>query len=58
MYVDIATPGAHLDPVAAASMISQYRQNNGLGAVTVDPDLMALAEAQSRRHGGKEQAGS
>jgi hypothetical protein len=47
MYVDIATPGAHLDPVAAASMISQYRQNNGLGAVTVDPELMALAEAQS-----------
>jgi hypothetical protein len=47
MYVDIASPGTHLDPVAAASMISQYRQNNGLGAVTVDPDLMALAEAQS-----------
>jgi len=47
MYVDIASPGAHLDPVAAASMISQYRQNNGLGAVTVDPDLMALAEVQS-----------
>jgi hypothetical protein len=47
MYVDIGTPGAHLDPVAAASMISQYRQNNGLGAVTVDPELMALAEAQS-----------
>jgi uncharacterized protein YkwD len=47
MYVDIATSGAHLDPVAAASMISQYRQNNGLGTVTVDPNLMALAEAQS-----------
>ena len=28
-----------LDPQAAASMISQYRQNNGLGAVAVDPDL-------------------
>jgi uncharacterized protein YkwD len=28
-------------------MISQYRQNNGLGTVTVDPNLMALAEAQS-----------
>ncbi|MBV8923831.1 MAG: CAP domain-containing protein [Bradyrhizobium sp.] len=47
MYVNMADPGAHLDPVAAASMISQYRQNNGLGAVSVDPDLMALAEAQS-----------
>jgi uncharacterized protein YkwD len=47
MYVNMAEAGAHLDPVAAASMISQYRQNNGLGAVTVDPDLVALAEAQS-----------
>jgi uncharacterized protein YkwD len=47
MYVNMAEPGARLDPVAAASMISQYRQNNGLGAVTVDPDLVKLAEAQS-----------
>ena len=29
-------------------MISQYRQNNGLGTVEVDPDLMRLAEAQSQ----------
>jgi uncharacterized protein YkwD len=28
-------------------MISQYRQNNGLGKVVVDPDLVKLAEAQS-----------
>jgi uncharacterized protein YkwD len=47
MYVNMAEPGAKLDPVAAASMISQYRQNNGLGAVAVDPDLMRLAETQS-----------
>jgi uncharacterized protein YkwD len=47
MYVNMAEPGAHLDAVAAASMISQYRQNNGLGTVTVDPDLMQLAETQS-----------
>jgi uncharacterized protein YkwD len=47
MYVNMADPGAHLDPAAAAAMISQYRQNNGLGTVTVDPDLMKLAEAQS-----------
>ena len=47
MYVDMATPGAKLDPVVAASMISQYRANNGLGAVEVDPALMKLAEAQS-----------
>ena len=47
MYVNMAEPGAKLDPAAAASMISQYRQNNGLGAVIIDPDLMRLAEAQS-----------
>src|ERR1700721_4831028 len=48
MYVNMADQGARLDPQAAASMISQYRQNNGLGAVTVDPDLMRLAETQRR----------
>src|ERR1700753_3046676 len=48
MYVDMTTPGARLDPIAAASMISQYRGNNGLGAVSVDPELMRLAEAQSQ----------
>ena len=47
MYANMADPGAKLDAVAAASMISQYRENNGLGAVVVDPDLMRLAEAQS-----------
>jgi uncharacterized protein YkwD len=29
-------------------MISQYRQNNGLGSVEVDPALMKLAEQQSQ----------
>ena len=29
-------------------MISQYRQNNGLGAVVVDPDLMRLARPSRR----------
>jgi uncharacterized protein YkwD len=48
MYVDMTTAGARLDPVAAASMISQYRSNNGLGAVAVDAELMRLAEAQSQ----------
>ena len=47
MYLSMANGGAKLDPVAAASMISLYRQNNGLGAVVVDPALMALAENQS-----------
>ena len=48
MYVNMADAGARLDPQAAASMISLYRQNNGLGSVAIDPDLMKLAEAQSQ----------
>ena len=47
MYLSMANGGAKLDPIAAASMISLYRSNNGLGPVTVDPGLMALAEDQS-----------
>jgi Cysteine-rich secretory protein family len=48
MYLSMANGGARLDPVAAASMISLYRQNNGLGGVAVDPALMTLAESQSQ----------
>ena len=48
MYLSMASAGAKLDPVAAASMISLYRQNNSLGAVAVDPELMKLAEQQSQ----------
>jgi uncharacterized protein YkwD len=47
-YLDMAHGGARLDAAVAASMISGYRQNNGLGAVQVDPVLMAAAEAQSQ----------
>ena len=48
MYLSMANGGAKLGPVAAASMISLYRQNNSLGAVAVDPELMKLAEQQSQ----------
>ncbi len=48
MYVSMASSGATLDLQTAASMISLYRQNNGLGAVAVDPELMKLAEQQSQ----------
>jgi uncharacterized protein YkwD len=47
-YRSMAGSGAALDAATAASMISGYRANNGLTAVTVDPDLMKLAEAQAR----------
>src|SRR3974390_1930915 len=55
-YRNLAQPGAELDPAAAASMISGYRGNNGLSAVTLDPELMRLPQApgggraQPRKH--------
>src|SRR5580698_9916816 len=47
-YIDLATTDAALDANAAQSMISGYRGNNGLGAVTIDPELMRLAGDQAR----------
>ena len=46
-YIDLARPGAQLDAAAAASMISGYRANNNLPSVTLDPELMRLAQAQA-----------
>src|ERR1700760_1326411 len=48
MYLNMADAGARLDAQAAATMISLYRKNNGVGAVVVDPELMRIAEAQSQ----------
>jgi uncharacterized protein YkwD len=46
-YRSLATPDAQVDATAAASMISGYRENNGLGAVTIDPALMQVAQTQA-----------
>ena len=46
-YRNLAQPGAQLDAVAAASMISGYRANNSLPVVALDADLMRLAQAQA-----------
>src|SRR5260370_16551679 len=46
-YQDLAGPAAALDAGAAQSMISGYRHNNGVGAVTIDPELMRLANEQA-----------
>jgi uncharacterized protein YkwD len=46
-YLSMAEADAKVDAAAAASMISGYRQNNGLGPVQVDPVLMAAAETQA-----------
>ena len=44
----LATADAKLDVAAAQSLISGYRANNGLGPVTIDPELMQLASQQAR----------
>ncbi len=44
---DLTRPGAQLDAAAAASLISGYRANSGLPAVTLDPVLMRMAEEQA-----------
>jgi len=46
-YQDLTGPAAALDAGAAQSMISGYRHNNGVGAVTIDPELMRLANEQA-----------
>ena len=46
-YHSMAAAGAALDAPTAASMISGYRRNNGLGEVAIDPALMQLAQAQA-----------
>ena len=47
-YRSLAEPGTELDASAAQSMISGYRQNNGLAAVELDPVLMQMAQEQAR----------
>ena len=47
-YRSMANPTAELDAATAASMISGYRHNNGLAAVTVDQTLMQMAQTQAQ----------
>jgi uncharacterized protein YkwD len=47
-YIDLSQPGTALDANAAQSMISGYRGNNGLGPLTIDPELMRLASEQAQ----------
>ena len=47
-YASMAQPGVSVDANAASSMISGYRANNGLPAVTVDQQLMQLADTHAR----------
>jgi uncharacterized protein YkwD len=49
----MAAPDTQVDAKAAASMISGYRRNNGLGLVSLDPALMRMAEDQARAMASK-----
>ena len=50
-YRSMARPGAQVDAEAAASMISGYRNNNGLGTIHVDPVLSRAGRTAGARHG-------
>src|SRR6267154_198407 len=52
-YKSMATADAKVDANAAASMISGYRRNNGLGLVSLDDKLMRAAEEQARAMASK-----
>jgi uncharacterized protein YkwD len=54
-YESMANAGVTLDGKVAASMISGYRKNNGLGAVALDPKLMKLAETHARNMAARNQ---
>ena len=47
-YVSLASTKAEVDAKAASSMISGFSRNNGLGPVTLDRELMRLAQEQAR----------
>jgi uncharacterized protein YkwD len=47
-YNNLAQAGAVLDAQAAAAMISNYRANNGLETVAIDPTLTRLAQEQAQ----------
>jgi len=45
---DNVKAGARMDPEAARQLISSYRRQRGLGAVSLDPKLMAMAQEQAK----------
>jgi uncharacterized protein YkwD len=47
-YDNLARAEAHVDVNAAASLLSDYRQKNGLPRVEIDQRLVEMAEAQAR----------
>ena len=50
-----AASQVHVDPAAAAEMISRYRRDHGLSAVETDPALQKLAQAQANAMAARDQ---
>lgn len=46
-YRDLGSPSAEVDAAEARAMISAYRMNAGLGALTLDPALMEAARQEA-----------
>lgn len=46
-YASMANSGAVVDAGMARDMIGAYRRNNGLGPLTLDPELQAAAQAEA-----------
>jgi uncharacterized protein YkwD len=55
VYQSMANADVSVDAKAAASMISGYRHNNGLGAVALDTKLMHMAESQAKAMAARNQ---
>jgi uncharacterized protein YkwD len=56
-YRSMVGSTAEVDATAAASMISGYRRNNGLGTVSVDPELVKLARSQAQAMAARDRLG-
>ena len=56
-YVSLASTRAQVDAKTAASMISGYRRNNGLGRVVVDSELMRLAREHANAMAARNEMG-
>jgi uncharacterized protein YkwD len=56
-YRSMASGNAQVDAAAAASMISGYRRNNGLGTVSLNPALMKLAAEQAHVMAARDKLG-
>ncbi|HVN29112.1 MAG TPA: CAP domain-containing protein [Candidatus Binataceae bacterium] len=56
-YISMAAARAEVDAKAAASMISGFRRNNGLGPVTIDKELMRLAREHANEMAARNEMG-